>query len=58
MKSQPQNPVFRNNSENFHQCMRALILCWILSNIGMFRIINLEKNNMDVRVIEIKAYLD
>ena len=27
MESQPQNPEFRNNPENFHPCGAALSLC-------------------------------
>ena len=35
MESQPQNPEFRNNPENFHTCKPTLTLCWILSYIGI-----------------------
>ena len=26
MESQPQNPEFRNNPENFHPCLRGFVL--------------------------------
>ena len=27
MKSQPQNPEFRNNPENFHPCGKSILVC-------------------------------
>ena len=35
MESQPQNPEFRNNAENFHPCQLVLSLC-ILANFSCF----------------------
>ena len=34
MESQPQNPEFRNNSENFHPCNRSRL---ILLSAEMFK---------------------
>ena len=28
MESQPQNPEFRINPENFHPCMCLVVICW------------------------------
>ena len=30
MESQPQNPEFRNNPENFHPCLSLLFQCGVV----------------------------
>ena len=49
MESQPQNPEFRNNPENFHPCIYSnyldryqLTLCILMDSSLCFDTINLE----------------
>ena len=36
MESQPQNPEFRNNPENFHPCCRGFTACIELMKANLF----------------------
>ena len=42
MESQPQNPEFRNNPENFHPCRSSLIWVHSVCNIGDQRKLTLK----------------
>ena len=44
MESQPQNPEFRNNPENFHPCIESLFCYAVLSCfLSSFALISLGK---------------
>ena len=63
MESQPQNPEFRNNPENFHPCkshfeLRTCIFCWCKVVFCLFvMMLYIPNNNFSVMLGRFPAFL-